>query len=242
MTDPTIQKVIYKDGPGISQRAETMIFRHFVLDQMASIAAQNAGVNRNTVNLRYRAYREAIYKASRRAPRFFGDVEMDVSYFGGGNRKLVRQALKKIEGLPHSEYVRKCKEIYARHRIRVFGILQRGGEVYVHIVRSESKSSLMPIIRLVVEQKSIIYTDKWRGFASLGADGYTHHSINHSKEYKDSKGHHANTIESFWSFCKRRMAKFNGIPRATLPLHLAECAFRWNHDDDLQSTLKSIIA
>ena len=42
---------------------------------------------------------------------------------------------------------------------------------------------------------------------------------------------HVNGIESFWSFAKRRLAKFNGLTDHKFNLHLKECEFRWNHRD-----------
>lgn len=41
-----------------------------------------------------------------------------------------------------------------------------------------------------------------------------------------------NGIESFWSFAKRRLAKFNGVPEHTIYLHLKETEFRFNHRRD----------
>ena len=38
---------------------------------------------------------------------------------------------------------------------------------------------------------------------------------------------HVNGIESFWSYAKRRLAKFNGIASAKFVLHLKECKFRF---------------
>ena len=40
---------------------------------------------------------------------------------------------------------------------------------------------------------------------------------------------HINGIESFWSFAKRRLAKFNGLPSASFPLFLKETEFRFNN-------------
>ena len=37
---------------------------------------------------------------------------------------------------------------------------------------------------------------------------------------------HINGIESFWSFAKRRLAKFNGTTR-NFELHIKECEWRW---------------
>src|SRR5271165_4132975 len=39
-------------------------------------------------------------------------------------------------------------------------------------------------------------------------------------------------IHCFWSFAKRRLAKFNGIPAHTFALHLKETEFRFNHRRD----------
>ena len=41
--------------------------------------------------------------------------------------------------------------------------------------------------------------------------------------------HHINGIESFWSFARRRLQKFNGVPFHTFYLHLKECEWRFNN-------------
>ncbi|MBA3755897.1 MAG: IS1595 family transposase, partial [Nitrosomonas sp.] len=43
---------------------------------------------------------------------------------------------------------------------------------------------------------------------------------------------HINGIESFWSFAKRRLAKFNGVSEHIFYLHLKETEFRFNHHRD----------
>ena len=43
------------------------------------------------------------------------------------------------------------------------------------------------------------------------------------------KKNHVNDIESFWSYCKRRLAKFNGLTNEKFILHLKESEFRFNH-------------
>jgi transposase-like protein len=50
-------------------------------------------------------------------------------------------------------------------------------------------------------------------------------------------GCHINGIESFWSFCKRRFAKFNGVT-VYFDLHLKECEWRWSRENkDLEEEL-----
>jgi len=38
-----------------------------------------------------------------------------------------------------------------------------------------------------------------------------------------------NGIESFWSFAKRRLQKFSGVPKKTFYLHLKEYKCRFDH-------------
>ena len=43
---------------------------------------------------------------------------------------------------------------------------------------------------------------------------------------------HVNGIESFWSYAKRRLAKFNGVASERFVLFLKECEFRFNNKDE----------
>lgn len=223
-------KVCYnKKGPGITPKQRTMLLKCFAQDKMATVAAEDCGIHRHTADKWYRYWREQIYASQRKAPRFFGEIEMDQKAFGGRGRKRMATLLaryKKI--LSYAEYQAKAKAVRAEHKTQVFGILQRQGDVYAHVIKKADRRTLMPIIRLVVEQGSTVYTDKWRGFTELKIDGYTHHSINHSVEYVNKAGHHSNTIESFWSYAGRRLTKFNGISTHMFPLHLKECVWRFN--------------
>lgn len=222
--------------PRLTSTKRSKLIKCFALDMNATMAAKIAKVNRNTVNLWYRYFRETIFKSLRTAPRFFGEVEMDQADFGGRGRKRMQAYLKRLEKtLTHKEYMERARAIRKEHKILVFGILQRGGRVYTHIIKKADSRTLVPIVRLVVEDRATVYTDRWRGFTDLGLDGYTHKSINHSEEYVDRAGNHINGIESFWSFAKRRLGKFNGIARTTIPLHIKECEFRFNNKDVLKN-------
>lgn len=226
----------------ITKKEYDALLKCFAQDKTAKMAAEDCGVNKNTAGLWYRHFREAIYRSTRLAPRFFGEVEMDQAEFGGRGRKRMQALLKRYAKLmPHSEYMEKAKIIRKEHKTLVFGILQRGGAVYTHILKRNDKRTLIPIVRLVVEDTATVFTDKWRGFVDLKLDGYTHKSVNHSEEYTARDGSHINGIESFWSYAKRRLAKFNGIARTTLPLHIKECEFRYNNKEVLPA-MKKILA
>lgn len=203
----------------------------FAADVSATQAAKLTGVNRNTANLWYRSFREKIlaYQEHENGS-FHGEVELDESYFGGPRKKNhVKDRRKRGRG--------------AENKVPVFGIKKRDdGRVYTQIIKNASKQELLPIIRrLVAKNKTTIYTDKWASYDGLVLDGYKHRRINHSKQYSNRRGTHVNGIENFWSFSKRRLAKFNGVSRKTFLLHLKECEFRYNHKYDMLKVLKRLL-
>ena len=69
-----------------------------------------------------------------------------------------------------------------------------------------------------------------------------HYRVYHRQnEFARGKSH-VNGIESFWSFAKRRLAKFNGLTSKYFALHLKECEFRFNHRcEDLLPILWAIL-
>ena len=69
----------------------------------------------------------------------------------------------------------------------------------------------------------MIHTDRWRGYDGLVDVGFDKHlRVNHGKNEFARGNAHVNGIESFWSYAKRRLVKFNGVPRHTLFVHLKE--------------------
>lgn len=79
-------------------------------------------------------------------------------------------------------------------------------------------------------------SDGWAGYDGLVDVGYDAH-FRIRKATRKAEGRpafvagavHINGIESFWSFAKRRLAKFNGT-RTNFELHLKECEWRWGKD------------
>jgi len=66
----------------------------------------------------------------------------------------------------------------------------------------------------------------------LVLNGYKHYRVFHSNNEFACGKSHVNGIESFGSYAKWRMAKFNGVPKGKFILQLKECEWRWNHRDD----------
>jgi transposase-like protein len=86
-----------------------------------------------------------------------------------------------------------------------------------------------------VAPEVVIHSDGWLGYDRLVDVGYSKHfRVKHSTNEFVVGSHHINGIESFWSFAKRRLQKFNGVPSQTFYLHfkelaLKECEWRFNN-------------
>lgn len=195
----------------ISKQKVKKILLHFAADITASKTSILVGVNRNTVNRYYSLFRKKIYESLQAKKTLTsGEFECDESYFGA----------KRIRGK---------RGRGAGGKIPVFGLLKREGQVFVSIVKNCSKKELWPIIKGHVRRGSILHTDGWKAYDGLILNGYKHRRIHHSENEFARGKNHVNGIESFWSFAKRRLAKFNGIPPNKFELYLKECEFRFNY-------------
>ena len=198
----------YLNGTHISERKFRGILRCFSLDITATKTSELTGLSRPTANRIYKKLRERIVDICNHEFPLSGEVEVDESYFGA----------RRIKG-------RRGRGAYGK--TIVFGILERNGEVYTEIVPDCSRATLQAIIRGKVEVERAIHSDKWRGYNGLVDIGYPKHFRVDHRDNKFSNGRfHINGIESFWSFAKRRLQKFNGVGRENFNLHLKESEFR----------------
>jgi len=91
-------------------------------------------------------------------------------------------------------------------------------------------ATLLPLINKRVKPGSVVYSDTWRGYTGIAANGYVHRLVEHSRgEFSDTKGTHINGLEGFWGYLKRRLTAKGGIRRERLLLYLAEYVWRYNH-------------
>lgn len=199
----------------ISEKRFRQLARLFALDLSASDTARLTGLTTKTVNNIYLKIRRRIAQAcERESPFTQGEVEVDESYFG-------------------ARRVRGKRGRGALGKTPVFGLLKRNGKVYTEIVSNCSKASLQAIIRGRVAPEVAIHSDGWRGYDGLVDVGYAKHfRVEHGSNEFVVGAHHINGIESFWSFAKRRLQKFNGVPAHTFYWHLKECEWRFNNRND----------
>lgn len=196
----------------ISEAKFRLLIRYFALDLPASDVAQLAGLTRKTVTSIFLKLRRRIAcECEAQSPFSNGEVEVDESYFG-------------------ARRVRGKRGRGASGKTIVFGLLKRDDKVYTEIVEDCKKATLQAIIRGRVTVDAVIHSDGWRGYDGLVDVGFAKHfRVDHGKDEFARGNSHINGIESFWSYAKRRLQKFNGIPRRTFYLHLKECEWRFNN-------------
>jgi len=155
--------------------------------------------------------RKRIVQECLKQTPFKGVIELDESYFGP----------RRIRGK---------RGRGASGKTIVFGIFKRDDKVYTEIVPDASKASLIKVIRGHVSAERVVHTDSWRGYNGLVDVGYSKHFRVHHGDNEFATGYrHINGIESFWSYAKRRLVKFNRVSQETFFLHLKETEFRFNH-------------
>ncbi|MDR0630589.1 MAG: transposase, partial [Holosporales bacterium] len=88
-----------------------------------------------------------------------------------------------------------------------------------------------------------IYTDGRKAYDGLILNGYDHYRVFHNNNEFARGKCHVNGIESFWSFAKRRLAKFNGMCSSKFVLHLKESEFRFNnrHNNVVDVMIKQVL-
>jgi transposase len=172
-------------------------------------------LSRKTINKLYHKFRVRIYQIEEnQSNKINGEIEIDEAYF---RAKRIRG--KKGRG--------------AKGKIPVIGLLKRNGKVFTQNINNCTRKELMPIIKGKILEKSTIYTDGWKSYDGLVLNGYKHYRIHHHENEFARGKNHVNGIESFWSYTKRRLIKFNGIRKDKFLLHLKESQFRWNNRQNI---------
>ncbi len=182
----------YCNRSRLSEQKFRKLLQCFCDDLDTILTARIVGISRQKLSRYFGAFRLRIVSLSQLAGKFSGEVEVDESYFGA----------KRIRGK---------RGRGARGKIPVVGVLKRGGKVYTKVVKDCSREQIMPILKGKILDESTVYTDGWKSYHGLIYQGFQHYRIYHSKNEFARGKNHINGIESFWSFCKRRMSKQNGV-------------------------------
>lgn len=217
-----IRKTIRPNRAKISTKKFHLIVSCFCDDLTAFETGKIVKVNRHTVENYFNRFRNFIFRESQKDKKLEGEIEIDESYFGP-----TRVRGKRGRG--------------AGDKIPVVGLLKRNGKVYTKIILDCTKEELLPIIKGKVITGSTIYTDGWTSYDSLIFYGYKHRRIHHQvNEFARGKNH-VNGIESFWSYVKRRLRKFNGVPKIKFLLYLKESEWRFNHRGNMKRSFQKLM-
>jgi len=160
-----------------------------------------------------------------------GTVEADETYVGGKRRGDKR-------GRPGED----------SHKTPVFGMAERKdegrkGRVVAKVVRNTKRATVMPHVKKKVLPESMVYTDEYTVYDSLGKEGYRHDRVNHAEEVYVAGDVHTNTIEGFWSLVKRGIGGvYHAVSAKHLQSYLDEYVFRYNHRKDEQPMFLTMLS
>jgi transposase len=119
---------------------------------------------------------------------------------------------------------------YIANKTMVMGMLQRGGDVSTHVIKTATRNALHSLILEHVRAGSTINTDECYGYRGIDEHGFRHITVNHSAdEYARPDGAGVNGIEGYWAMLKRAI---NGthihVSGKHLSKYLGEFEYRWN--------------
>jgi transposase len=154
-----------------------------------------------------------------------GTIEADETYIGGRRHGDKR-------GRPGIE----------SHKVPVFGMVERMGNVVAITVPNVKRTTLMPHILERVMPASTIYTDELKSYNKLHQNGYHHKRIKHVEKVYVSGDVHVNTMEGFWSLLKRGIGGvYHAVSAKYLQGYLNEYAWRYNHRNDEKAMFEALL-
>lgn len=209
----------------INRKKFSLIIRCFSQDVPSNTTAPIVRVNRKTADRYYQLCRKLLLKQAineRKGAGLENGIEVDESYFGPSR-------------------VRGKRGRGAGQKIVVFGLRKRGGNVYTSIIKNVERKEVLPIIKKVVQSGADIYTDGWSSYDALAVHGYNHKKVRHSKDEFVNGDAHINGVESFWSWAKRRVTLYNGVPRDRFPTFLLETEWRFNHRATIEKDIRKLV-
>ncbi|KRH92543.1 hypothetical protein M153_47170001260 [Pseudoloma neurophilia] len=105
-------------------------------------------------------------------------------------------------------------------------------KVFLKFLPSRSRSDLYYFLGNFIERGSIIHTDCLRSYATINELGFTHFTVNHSRELITQDGVHTNWIEGMFGALKRLRRKYESkwTNQSDLNNFLAEFCFRYGYD------------
>lgn len=114
--------------------------------------------------------------------------------------------------------------------------------VFAEVVANRSQETITEVLGRHLAEGSIVWTDLWRGYASISAHfNIEHHTVNHSLWFKDPEtGINTNTVEGTNFAIKRSIPQRNRTA-TSIPEHLLEFIWRRTHRETLWDSFLSCL-
>lgn len=218
----------YLKGAHLSERKFKEILRLFAEDLTATQIASISGVSRVTVNSYLKKIRQQI---ARHCESLLPTDPL---------RSTTTTERKAVPATQDSDSPVPVKTDVSRNiKPVVFGIYRASDRLHTEILPDVSRSMIHSVVR---SNRSILETqaaaDKIRRFSNV-ADLGQYRLYNLENE---GTNHASEDVDAFWGLTKHRLAKFKGLNRSTVYLHLKECEFRYNHrNEDIYETLLELL-
>lgn len=118
------------------------------------------------------------------------------------------------------------------------GFLKRRGKVYSNMLTNVVPNKLYKFIKDKTSSNDVIIhavdIKESYGMVAIGYDNNTQNITDQS--YVDD-------LNKYWDFVKKRIAKFQGIAKHKMYVHMKECEFRFNfRNDDLYDVILKMLA
>ena len=143
-------------------------------------------------------------------------IEADETYYG------------KQEGAPQGRFFGgKFKNV-------VVTLVQRGGGARSFHVEGNTLADLKSVLEANVLKSSMLMTDEWRAYKTIGASFASHQYVKHSADEYVRGNAHTNTVEGYYSVFKRGMrGVYQQCGERHLFRYLAEFDFRYSNREAL---------
>ncbi|XP_064463586.1 uncharacterized protein LOC135374571 [Ornithodoros turicata] len=149
---------------------------------------------------------------------------------------LANVQTQKIGGPGHVVEIDECKigrRKYQRGRIVegtwILGLIDVDTKqlcLEICLQNKRDKETLLALIDKHVEKGTTLYTDCWKGYAGLSAEGFQHMMVNHTYNFVDpDTGVTTNHIESQWRPLRHRLAR-GGVTSENMAHHLSKYLWR----------------
>lgn len=143
-----------------------------------------------------------------------GDVEVDESAYGGRVRATETRAQK----------IKKMS-----YRPTILAMVERGGRVRPLVIPDRGSRSIHMAVRQHVLPSSMLFTDEWDAYKTLGQEYRGHRRIKHEAKIYAIGDTHTQTVEGFFGLFKNGVrGVYHAISSDYLQAYLDEYAFRYN--------------